>query len=354
MIRTLSASLLLLAATGCQKPAPQAAAPVADADSSAATRWVRPAPAEGVALFESPARVTSGPESQAAVGAPLPARVLEVRVQPGQTVAAGEVLAEVLMPEVVQAAGQLTAAGIRLETAARRKAQLDALKAEGLARSAELGEVEARLADARADAQSARATLRAAGVSDAQARALLEGSGSIPLKSPIAGMVTAVDARLGETRAPEGGPLFEIAGTGASRVEARLTLAPPPEAGFELVLPDGRRTALQLEALSPRVDPNDGTRQAWLLPEGDGALPPPGASVRVRVRPPTSWRSVPARAVTMTPAGPTVVVRENGAVRAQVVKVLAASGAEVVVDGLGAAPEVAADAAQAMPSGDQS
>ncbi len=348
MTRALTALWVVLLAA-CDPPAPAAPAP-AEEDSSAATRWVRPAPAEGVALFESPARVISGPEAQAAVGAPLRARVLRVRVQPGQTVAVGDVLAEVLMPELVQAAGQLSAAGIRLETAQRRKAQLDALKAEGLARSAELGEVEARLADARADAQAARATLRAAGVSDAQGQALLEGSGSTPLRSPIAGTVTAVDARLGETRVPESGPLFEIAGSGVVRVEARLTVAPPPQARFELVAPDGRRSALTLGALSPRVDPNDGTRQAWLVPDGDGALPPPGSSVRVRVRPPAEWRSVPTRAVAMTPEGPAVVVREGAQVRVLRVKVLAASGAEVVIDGLGAAAEVAADAAQALPT----
>ena len=176
-------ALALSLSFSCSKPAPQAPPPP-PSEPSSSTRWVRARPASEASLLEAPARVLAAPEAAAAVSPPLRARVLKVRVQAGQRVARDEPLLDVMMPELVQAAGAFSAAMLKIDAYSRRKAQLDALKVDGLVRSAELAEVEATLATVRADAQAARATLRAAGVSDRQAEGLLASDGAVSLKAP--------------------------------------------------------------------------------------------------------------------------------------------------------------------------
>ena len=99
------------------------------------------------------------PEAQAGVVPPYRARVLRVLVRPGERVTKGQALVEVVMPEVSAAAGAYAAASTRVNAYRRRKAQLDALKADGLVRLVDVLEAETKLAEALADQQSAAATL---------------------------------------------------------------------------------------------------------------------------------------------------------------------------------------------------
>lgn len=331
--------VLSLAVTACPAASPPPAPARLEGPSSAPTRWIDPRPAEEAALLEAPARVLADPGSVAAVGAPLQARIVRVRVRAGQRVSAGDPVVDVLMPEVLHAAGDLAAEQIKVEAFGRRRAQLEALKSEGLVRLAELAEVEAQLATARADAQAARAMLRAAGVGDRQAEQLVQGDGVLALRAPLAGVVTTVDAVPGEMREPTGRPLLQIVGAGEGRVEARLPLTPAAGARFRFVS-GGLELPLTLLTTSPRLEPTDGTRLAWFEGAPDAGGLPSGATGRVRVLGDSRWRVVPIGALIEGP--PPRVRAEDG--RLVEVEVVARSGAEAVVTGLEAVKRIAADA----------
>ena len=147
------ATVLALAACGKKGPVSEEQPPT----PSARTPWVKARSSEGVPLLEAPAQVLPSPEGQAAVVPPYRARVLKVLVRPGQMVRKGQPLVEVVMPEVSTAAGAYAAASTRVDAYGRRKAQLEALKADGLVRLADVLEAETKLAEAKADQQSAAA-----------------------------------------------------------------------------------------------------------------------------------------------------------------------------------------------------
>lgn len=336
-------SSLLLACT----EAPKAAAtpsPAANGKPSSATRWVKVRAAKDLGLLQAPARVLPSPQGAAAVSVPMQARVVKVRVRHGQQVTEGEPLIDVLMPEAVQAAGALSAAAIKVDAWEKRQAQLLALKAEGLARATELAEVESQLATARADAQAARATLRAAGLGDKQSEALLKGDGTVSLRAPIAGVVTEVDARMGEVRDPTAKPLVELAGVSEGLVEARMLTEIVSGVPAEFIAPDGALTPLDLVSLSPRVETQDGARLAWFKARSGTLVT--GTAGRVRLHPLEGWREVPAQAVREGGQGAVVFVRKGEDAVQTPVKLIERSGAEAIVEGVEVGAEVAADAAE--------
>jgi membrane fusion protein, heavy metal efflux system len=334
------APLALAFTVACARPA--AEVPAALAEPSSTTRWVRSRPASEASLLEAPARVLVDPGSAAAVSPPLRARVVRVRVRAGQAVARDEALLDVLMPELIQAAGAFSAATLKLEAYTRRRVQLDALKADGLVRSVEVAELDATLATVRADAQAARATLRAAGVPDRQAEGLLTSDGTLSLRAPIAGLVTAVDAIPGEVREPTGRPFVELASVGQSLVEARLPGAFVEGASFEFISTSGVHVPVKALSVSPRIEARDGARLAWFSADEDHDLLP-GAPGRVRLVADPGWRAVPTRAVVGHAEGARVVVRRGETPTVVPVRVVATSGAEAVVDGLPEGVEVAAE-----------
>lgn len=340
-----------LLALGCAAEAPRPAEPTPPpapaARPSSTTRWVKVRGATELGLLDAPARVLASPQGAAALSPPLQARVMRVRTRHGQRVAAGEPLLDVLMPEAVQAAGALSAANLKVAAWARRDAQLKALEADGLAKNSERAEVEALLVSARADAQAARATLRAAGIGDAQAEALLQSDGAVTLRSPIAGVVTDVDARLGEVREPSGKPLVEVAGESDGLVEARMLTEIVSGVPAEFIAPDGIVTPLELVSLSPRVETRDGARLAWFKASSGTLIS--GTAGRVRLHPLESWRAVPAQAVAGDGASARVFVRDGEKAVATTVRLVERSGAEAIVEGVPLEAEVAADASEVKP-----
>ena len=336
------AAVLALAACSKKGPPPEETPPT----PSSRTPWVKARSSEGVPLLEAPAHVLPSPEGQAAVVPPYRARVLKVLVRPGQKVSKGQPLVEVVMPEVSTAAGAYAAATTRVDAYGRRKAQLDALKADGLVRLADVLEAETKLAEASADQQSAAAALRTAQIEPGQAADIVSGKKPVVLRSPIAGVVVAVGVGVGDSREPTGEPLIRVAGEGDSRVEARF--ARPPDAAtsqFELVTSGGSRYPLVFVARAPVVDPRDGTISVWLVPE-KGTTLQAGLTGRVVVTLPgvVGAAVVPARAVILTDGKTFVVARRDGKAVKVEVDVVASSGAEALVIGVAADEEVAADA----------
>lgn len=350
--------VLCLAVSACgSKPAPSSP-PVDEAAPSAPTRWVAVTSAQKTALLQAPARIVPAPESEALVSAPLTARVVRIRVQLGHRVSKGATVVDVVMPGLLEAAGEAVGAGARVEAWSKRRTQLKSLESEGLARASDLVEAETNLAEAKASLERARATLQGAGFSVKEAKALLDGGGVAALKAPIAGIVTELDVKVGETR-PEASPLARIAGAGVPGVEARFIQPPPEGATFLFVSPDGSSLAARLVSWSPRADPRDGSFPAWFALEG-GRAPPAGTPGVLKVEPSgeSGLVSAPSTAVRLVGGRTIVIVRAGGDGRPVEVSVVAQSGAEAVLRSrdpgtLVEGNEVALDAAAwALPAGE--
>jgi biotin carboxyl carrier protein len=294
-------------------------------------------------------RSLPSPEGQAGVVPPYRARVVKVLVSPGERVTKGQRLVEVVMPEISTAAGSYASASTRVDAYGRRLAQLEALKSEGLVRLADVLEAETKLAEARADQQSAEAALRAAQIEPGEAASIVAGKKPVALRSPIAGVVTAVGVGVGDTREPTGDPVVRVAGEGESRVEARF--ARPVDthnAAFELVTSGGGHHHLTFVARAPVVDPRDGTIAFWFVPE-KGTKLASGLTGRVvmTLQGVDQAAVVPARAVALADGKPHLIARRGGKPEKVPVEVIASSGAEALVKGISAGEEVAADAALA-------
>ena len=330
-------------------PAPAPGQPAEAVAASARTPWIKARNPEDVALLEAPAVVLATPESNAGVSPPFRARIVKVNVKPGARVRRGDPVAEVVMPEVVQAAGTYASAATRAAAYARRAAQLEALKKDGMVRLTEVLEVETRLAEARADQQGALAMLRVAALGADDAQRILAGSGQVALRSPIDGVVTQVKAAIGENREAAGEPLVRVAGEGEPRVEARCARVLPDEAHFELWLASGERYPVKLVGRAPQVDPRDGTILAWFAPyPGTRLTQGQTGKVRIRLEEGRKLVAVPARAVALGAEGPYLVANRAGKAERARVEVIAASGADALVQGgVDIGDEIAADAALA-------
>lgn len=331
-------------AIGCKDPPPPAAQARDESAVSARSPWVKARPPEGLSMLDAPAKVQAPPGAVGAVTAPFAGRVMKIHVRPGQTVAAGDPVADVAMVELVRAAAAYSAAGTRLAAYQKRKAQLDQLRADGLARLADIAEVETALAGARADQQTALGTLRAAGAGPSDTGSILSSGGALSLRSPVAGVVLEVNAAVGEGRDVDAGPIARIAGSGPVRIEARLSSTPPEGARFEVIPPGRGAIAVKPIAISPLVEGADGAVRGWFEPETAVELPH-GAACRLRilVARDAGVVAVPARAVGLRRGKAIVVTRKaDGPVE---VTVLSTSGADALVKGpIAPGDEVAAEA----------
>jgi multidrug efflux pump subunit AcrA (membrane-fusion protein) len=226
-------------------------------------------------MLEAPARVLAAPGATAVTTPPLKGRVVRVRVQAGDSVDAGAALVDVLMPEVLEAAGREVGAQARLSAWSDRYRVLEQLRQQGLARVPEVSEAAARMAEAGADLASARAVLRSASIQDWEVEHLLSGSGVVTLRAPIAGVVMEVTGTPGQFREPAQGPLVTVVGAAASRLEARFSR--PPEPGGWTFTWAGGRAEVHLVGLAPVADPRDGSFLGWL--EGDVPLRAPAGTL---------------------------------------------------------------------------
>ncbi len=339
---------LAIGSTACAKreDVPRVAAD--SAPKSAETPWVSARIPQGLSLLEAPAELVAPASAKGAVSPAFSARILQVHVEHGQAVEENAAIADVLMPELARAAGAYLAASTRLGAQTKRKTQLEALRKEGLTRLSEVADVDGNIADAVANQQMALATLKIAGLGAKDASALAASGGKVTLKSPVGGIVTEIEAVIGETREPTNAPIARIERAGSARVEARFSQRPPANAHYTFVAPLGQTIAVKLVSEAPSVSGRDGTILAWFAADEAIGLPH-GTLGKVRVEPdPKSGAvAVPAAAVTLKDGQAIVVSRKTGKVLP--VKVLSTSGADALVEGdLHAGDEVAADASLAL------
>ncbi len=145
----------------------------------------------------------------AEVSAPVSARVTQLYVNAGETVAAGQALAELVSSELGrQRADYLSAAGrLRLaEAALERKRQL---AAEKIAPLREVQEAESTVGEARAAVRASRAAIAAFGVEVPTEDTEGSTSSTFLLRSPLAGSVIERVAVIGQVLDPAA-PAFRI------------------------------------------------------------------------------------------------------------------------------------------------
>ena len=338
-MKRIAVALFALLLSACPKSEVPEETPAVQVEASATNRLARVEPASSLGWLEAPARALAAPDASAVIGVPLSARVVSVRVRPGDRVEKGAPLVDVSMPELIRAAGVMSAAGMRLAAFEKRSERLAPLSKDGLVRSADLTELEAQIALAKADRESARATLRAAGLNDEQALRLLPKDGTLSLRSPISGVVVSVDARVGEMRDAASGPLVEVVSGAPTLIEARFFVPPAKGATLEW-LESGRSVALEATAASPAALREDGTRVVWLRAKAAEDSPVANAVGRVRVVPRADWVVVPTRALIQRDGKTFVALPKGSGRREQPVTVVQQTTNEVVVTGLSVGAEV--------------
>jgi cobalt-zinc-cadmium efflux system membrane fusion protein len=219
------------------------------------------------------------------VYSPFSGRVVALAAAPGDTVAAGAVLASIEASEFVQAQTDLESATAQATLTRRSEARKHALYEAQGASLQDWQQSQADLANAEAALQSARNRLRILGKSDGEIDALA-GHGHIdarvPLRAPLAGVV--VDRQVGPGQYVQAGsstPLFTIAdvasvwlvGNVRESEAARMRRGQPVE--VQVPAWPQRLFRARLNYVAAVVDP--GTHRLTVraeIPNGDGALKP--------------------------------------------------------------------------------
>ena len=160
--------------------------------------------------------VVAPPNSEAAIVARASGSITRVNRQLGDSVRAGEALAQVDSLEAATMATDRNVANAKVDLARKTFAREASLFSQGVTPRQEMEAAQSALAVAQAEAQRAMSVATAAHVS-------ADGK-SVSVVSPIAGRITAQGATLGGYVQPQT-ELFRVAGDGKLQVEASLPAA---------------------------------------------------------------------------------------------------------------------------------
>jgi RND family efflux transporter MFP subunit len=301
--------------------------PVAAPDTSSGARF--------------PARVIASPRSESELHA-VHGGVLESwQVQPGQEVAAGELLAVLRSPAVLALQQDWVAAQAAEQQAAFALSRDQSLFDQGIIARQRLQESERVARELRFRLQALQAALEQAGFSAQELSALhSEGRelGRYRVKAALAGIVAHMDHRVGDMIAEgeallalTGGKLWisaELPATLAARIVSGQTLR-LAETGAELVV---RQKEQALDEL---------TQSVGVLAEFTGAVTLlPGQIVTLLLPPPADGIVVPADAVVRNGADTVVFVRVPQGVESRVLTLQAIGTDYLATSGLVAGEEV--------------
>lgn len=281
-----------------------------------------------------PATVVVPPQQLRVVAAPLAGLVAQVAVAAGDTVRAGQVLARLESPQLLELQRNDSVARSQAELARRSEARDEALYAEGII-------AESRLAASRASAREAQALARQSG----GALGLAGGDGT--LRAPIAGTVLEQNAVPGQ-RVEAATPLFRIGRLAPLWLEIQVpaSLAPRLKPGLAVTVEEGGARGVvvnvgrqlgggQTLTLRARVEQGAESLRPGQAVEVRLAVPAAGAAVAL-------WR-LPASALVRLPEPHVFVATAKG---------YAALPVKVETDGgdflLLSAPSLRADSAVAV------
>jgi cobalt-zinc-cadmium efflux system membrane fusion protein len=145
----------------------------------------------------------------AEVGTPVAARVTQLRVNAGDTVGRGQVLADLTSPELARQRAEYLSAQARLTLAEAALERKRGLAAEKIAPLREVQEAESTVGEARAALRASRAAIAAFGVEPPASEHDDATSSNFALVSPVGGSVIERSAVLGQMLDPAS-PAFRI------------------------------------------------------------------------------------------------------------------------------------------------
>jgi cobalt-zinc-cadmium efflux system membrane fusion protein len=145
----------------------------------------------------------------AEVGAPVAARVTRLRVNAGDTVSRGQVLADLISPDLARQRAEFLSARARLTLAEAALERKRSLAAEKIAPLREVQEAESTVGEARAAVRAARAAIAAFGVEPPADDNDEATAANFVLVSPVSGSVIERSAVVGQMLEPAS-PAFRI------------------------------------------------------------------------------------------------------------------------------------------------
>ena len=287
--------------------------------------------------------VVAPPNSEAVIVARASGSVTRVLRQLGDTVRAGEPLAQVASMEAATMAADRSVANARVDLARKTFARESSLFAQGVTPRQEMEAAQSALAVAQSEAQRASLVANAAHVS-------LDGK-SVSVVSPIAGRITTQTAMLGGFVQPQT-ELFRVAGAGSLLVEAALPAADIARVAIgdkaTIITANGARVAATVRSVTPTVSNSTGAATVVLTPvltpvsSARELISGEGVQARLHVGSGAARMVVPEDAVQNVDGHDALFVRTKDGFRVQPVLVGARSrGVAQIVSGVRAGDLVA-------------
>lgn len=284
--------------------------------------------------------VTAAPNSEAVIVARAAGNVVRIQRQLGDSVKAGDVLAQVESLEAASMAAERNATNARADLARKAYAREKSLFDQGVTPRQEVEAAQAALTVAEADARRAVMVARAANLSK-------DGS-SIAVVSPIAGKVAAQSVMLGGYVQPQT-ELFRVAGDGQPLVEASVSAANVGRlsaGGRATIVPSsGTPVEATVRSVTPTVSGATRAAMVLLTPVSRDAKLVVGEGVQVRLHlksADSGGMVVPEDAVQNIEGRDVLFVRTTAGFRPTPVLVGTRSGGVAqIVDGVSAGAKIA-------------
>ena len=283
--------------------------------------------------------VVAPPNSEAIIVARASGSLARVLRQLGDTVRAGDVLAQVSSMEAATMAADRSVANAKLDLARKTYTRESSLFKQGVTPRQDMEAAQAQLAVAQSEALRATSVANAAHVS-------ADGK-SVSVVSPIAGRITAQTASLGGFVQPQT-ELFHVAGAGNLLVEASLPAADIGRVAVgdkaTIIAAGGNPVAATVRSVTPTVSGSTRAATVVLTPVSSARalISGEGVQARLHVKNGAPGMVVPEDAVQNVDGHDVLFVRTKDGFRVQPVLVGARSrGVAQIVSGVAAGDMVA-------------
>jgi cobalt-zinc-cadmium efflux system membrane fusion protein len=283
--------------------------------------------------------VVAPPNSEAVIVARASGSITRVNRQLGDTVRAGEAVAQVGSLEAATMAADRNVANAKADLARKTFARETSLFSQGVTPRQEMEAAQSALAVAQSEAQRASSVAMAAHVS-------ADGK-SVSVVSPIAGKITVQTATLGGYVQPQT-ELFRVAGDGKLQVEASLPAADISRVAIgdkaTIIAAGGTPVAATVRSVTPTVSGSTRTATVVLTPVSPARelVTGEGVQARLHVKNGAAGMVVPEDAVQNVDGHDVLFVRTKDGFRVQPVRVGARSrGVAQIVSGVKAGEQVA-------------
>ena len=283
--------------------------------------------------------VVAPPNSEAAIFARASGSITRIHRQLGDTVRAGEALAQVESLEAATMAAERNVANAKVDLARKTFVRENSLFSQGVTARQEMEAAQSALAVALAEAQRASSVATAAHVS--------ANGKSVSVVSPIAGRITAQTATMGGYVQPQT-ELFRVAGAARLQVEAALPAADIGRVAIgdraTIIAASGSPVPATVRSVTPTVSGSTRSATVVLIPVSAAGqlISGEGVQARLHVKNGGAGMVVPEDAVQNVDGHDVLFVRTKDGFRVQPVLVGTRSGGVAqIVSGVSAGELVA-------------